>query len=66
MEIGDIVLNHHAGIDNPHRLSMYIGMSCGNRNCLCLDGHISSYDKHTNLEVVGHLPLKKELQKVYW
>jgi len=65
MKIGDIVLNHHAGLRNPHRYSMFIGYSGKNKMCLCFDGHISSYDNETNLEIVGYLPFKEELKKEY-
>lgn len=61
MKIGDIVLNHHAGLENPYRISMYIGRAGKDRKCLCIDGHISIYDKDTRLEVVGHLPFKEGL-----
>jgi hypothetical protein len=69
MEIGDIVLDRRrAGLKNPHRISMYLGVGMDGKSikCLCPDGHISIYDKDIDLEVVGHLPITEELQKTAW
>lgn len=64
MRVGDIILNKHAGAKNPYKVSMFIGWSGKNRRCLCYDGHISHYDKGTDLEVVSHLAFKEQLEKV--
>lgn len=64
MEIGDLVLNYYAGQKNPYRISMFIGWSGKHRKCLCYDGHISRYEKDIPLEIVGHLPFGKLLEKM--
>lgn len=62
MKMGDIVLNQHAGEKNPHRISVFIGYSNGLKKCLCLDGHIATYARCTKLDVVGHIPIKEQIE----
>lgn len=63
MKFGDLILNNHASVGNPHRVSMFIRYSGGYIQCMARDGarvQYSAGDQHKEgfLQVVGSIDFR--------
>lgn len=67
IKFGDVILNHYAGPDNPHKIGMFVGFKSINNNLSIeltdcdKERWYPGLDKNSKLEIIGHIDTRSEM-----